>query len=78
MGQGELESLQGALDLDLRELDSLQVDASIAVDEVIGSLAVPTDALPAGITPAAIEVVDSGVRLTVTGTDLTLSELGQG
>lgn len=61
----------GGIQLDLAHLPG-------AVDEVIGSLAVPTGALPAGIAPAAIEVVDGGVRLTVTGTDLTLSELGQG
>ncbi|WP_147919010.1 DUF2993 domain-containing protein [Ruania zhangjianzhongii] len=61
----------GGVQLDLAHLPG-------AVDEVIGSLAVPTDALPEGISPAAIDVTDGGIRLTVTGTDLTLSELSQG
>ena len=59
----------GGVQLDLAHLPG-------AVDELVGSLAVPTDALPEGISPAAIEVVDGGIRLTVTGSDLTLSELG--
>lgn len=61
----------GGVQLDLANLPG-------AVDEVIGSLAVPTDALPEGISPAAIDVVDGGIRLTVTGSDLVLSDLGQG
>lgn len=61
----------GGVQLDLANLPG-------AVDEVIGSLAVPTDALPEGISPAAIDVVDGGIRLTVTGSDLVLADLGQG
>lgn len=57
--------------LDLTHLPS-------GVDEVIGSLAVPTGALPESLTPAAITVVDGGIRLTLTGADVALAELGHG
>lgn len=73
----------GSIYLQPRELTlgGVQLDVAHlpgAVDEVIGSLAVPTDALPEGISPAAIDVTDGGIRLTVTGSDLALEDLSQG
>lgn len=72
---------EGAIYLQPRELmlGGAQLDLANlpgTVDDLIGSLAVPTSALPEGLSPAAIEVVDGGLRLTVTGTDLALADLG--
>ncbi len=69
-----------ALYLEPRELTLGGVQLDVAnlpgtIDEVIGSLAVPTSALPEGISPTAIEVVDDGLQLTVAGTDLALADL---
>lgn len=71
----------GALYLEPRELTlgGVQLDLTHlpgTVDEVIGSLAVPTNALPEGLSPSAIEVVDGGLRVTVTGTEVVLDDLG--